>query len=36
MAEARDLYAAHQFSRVYSLLQQFGTSDRSNLYPHEP
>ena len=32
MAEARDLYAAHQFSRVYSLLQQFGTSDLSNFY----
>ena len=36
MEEARELYAAHQFSRVYSLLQQFGTSDRSNLYPPQP
>ena len=36
MAEAREHYSAHQFSRVYSLLQQFGTSDLSNLYPPEP
>jgi len=32
MAEAREFYAAHQFSRVYSLLQQFGTADLSNFY----
>ena len=32
LAEARQLYASHQFSRVYSLLQQFGTSDLSNFY----
>jgi hypothetical protein len=36
MAEAREHYSAHQFSRVYSLLQQLGTSDLSNLYPPEP
>ena len=32
MGEARGFYAAHQFSRVYSLLQQFGTADLSNFY----
>ena len=32
IAEAREFYAAHQFSRVYSLLQQFGTADLSNFY----
>ena len=32
MGEAREFYAAHQFSRVYSLLQQFGTADLSNFY----
>ena len=36
MEEARELYAAHQFSRVYSLLQQFGTPDLSNLHLPEP
>ena len=32
LAEVRECYEAHQFSRVYSLLQQFAVSDLSNFY----